>query len=345
MTSLKAIQMMLLATVVAAHAPAEATPVSDLFKKVKDSVVVVKTEQRELSPWTSQKMVSVGGLGSGVLIAPEGLVLTAAHVVQTAERIEVLFSNGEILKARVVSSEPSADVALLELESIPSNPIVAPLGDSDAMEVGDEIFIIGAPFGISHTLTVGHISGRRNAAKLFGGFSQAELFQTDAAINQGNSGGPMFNLSGEVVGIVSSIISRSGGFEGLGFVVTSNLARSLVVDERTPWSGMEGFILSGDLARIFNLPQPMGLLVQKIAKGSLAARVGLRAGKYKAQIEDQELLLGGDIILEVMGIQFSVENRPKIRARMRGLTPASPVTVTVLREGRPVELRNDPAAR
>ncbi len=330
---------------IAFAAPASAASVSDLFKNVKDSVVIVKTEQREVSPWASQEMVSVGGIGSGVLIAPEGLVLTAAHVVQTAERIEVLFSNGETLKARVVSSEPSADVALLELESIPSNPIVSPLGDSDAVEVGDEIFIVGAPFGISHTLTVGHISGRRNAAKLFGNFSLAELFQTDAASNKGNSGGPMFNMNGEVIGVVSSIISRSGGFEGLGFVVTSNLARSLVVDERTPWSGMEGFILSGELARIFNLPQSMGLLVQKIAKGSLAERVGLRAGKYQAQIEDQELLLGGDIILKVMGIQLSAENHPKIRARIRGLTPASPVNVMVLRDGRHVELKSKPAGR
>ena len=341
----KSILIPALAASIALAAPAAAAPVSDLFKNVKDSVVVVKTEQREVSPWGSHAMVSVGGIGSGVLIAPEGLVLTAAHVVQTAERIEVLFSNGEVLKARVVSSEPSADVALLELESIPSEPIVSPLGDSDAVEVGDEIFIVGAPFGISHTLTVGHISGRRNAAKLFGNFSLAELFQTDAAINKGNSGGPMFNMNGEVIGVVSSIISRSGGFEGLGFVVTSNLARSLVVDERAPWSGMEGFILSGELARIFNLPQSMGLLVQKIAKGSLAERVGLRAGKYQAQIEDQELLLGGDIILTVMGIQLSAENRPKIRARLRGLTPASPVTVTVLRNGRPVELQGNPAAR
>jgi S1-C subfamily serine protease len=245
----------------------------------------------------------------------------------------------------VIASEPSADVALLELERIPSEPVVAPLGDSDAVEVGDEIFIVGAPFGLSHTLTVGHISGRRNADKLFGGFSEAEMFQTDAAINQGNSGGPMFNRTGEVIGIVSSIISRSGGFEGLGFVITSNLARQLVVDERSPWSGMEGFLLSGDLARIFNLPQPMGVLVQKVVEGSMAASVGLRPGTIKAVIADQELLLGGDVVLSVMGLTISKDSRKQIRTRMRGLTPASPITVKVLRGGRPVELSYDPTAR
>jgi S1-C subfamily serine protease len=137
-------------------------------------------------------------------------------VIQTAKQIQVEFSGGEKIHARPLASAAYADVALL----------IARLGDSD--RVREQIFIVGAPLGISHTLTVGHISARREADSLPGMFVKAELLQTDAAINPGNSGGPMFNLAGEVV-----------GYEGLGFDITSNLARKLVVDARTPWTGAE----------------------------------------------------------------------------------------------------------
>ena len=118
----------------------------------------------------------------------------------------------------------------MQLERRPTGAKPAPLGDSDRAEVGDQIFIVGAPLGISYSLTVGYISARRETDDLFGGFLPTEQFQTDAAINEGNSGGPMFNMKGEVIGIVSYIISQSGGFEGLGFVITSNMAKRLLLD-------------------------------------------------------------------------------------------------------------------
>ena len=125
-------------------------------------------------------------------------------------------------------------------------------------------------------------------------------------------------MAGEVIGIVSSMISRSGGYEGLGFVITSNTARQVLLDEPTPWSGMEGYYLTGDMARVFNLPQRLGILVQRVAENSPAARMGILPGTIKAVIEDEEVILGGDIILEVGGIKLSeTDGRERIRALLR----------------------------
>jgi len=246
----------------------------------------------------------------------------------------------ELVGARVIASEPQADVSLLQLARVPPGARPAALGDSDAAEVGDQIFIVGAPYGIGHTLTVGHISARHKPNTVYSGMSLAEFFQTDAAINQGNSGGPMFSMAGEVIGIVSHIISKSGGFEGLGFVVTSNMARRLLLEQKSFWSGLDGYVLSGDLAKVFNLPQPVGLLVQRVAEGSPSAAIGLRAGTMKATIDGQTITVGGDIILQVQGIALSAENSyERIQERLSRLHPGAEVTITVLREGRQVQLK------
>src|SRR2546425_95825 len=186
---------------------------SDVFKRVNPAVVEIHTRETDVARGGIAQQVSVAGLGSGVLISADGKVLTAAHVVQTADAIVVEFLTGEVLKARVVSSEPAADVALLQLERAPLDSPAARLGDSDVVEVGDQVFVVGAPMGISHTLTVGHISARRRPSDSASALSLAEFFQTDAAINEGDSGGPLFNMDGEVVSVVSHILSRSGGSE------------------------------------------------------------------------------------------------------------------------------------
>ena len=321
-------------------AATQALAISETFKRVKESVVVLETSEKALSPARgSRELVKVGGLGSGVLVDKSGLILTAAHVVQAAEEIKVHFADGTVQMATVYASEPSADIAVIKLNEPPTSGIVAPLGDSDKVEVGDEIFIVGAPLGITYTLTVGHISARRRANQLWGGFSSAELFQTDAAINHGNSGGPMFNTDGEVIGIVSSMISQSGGYEGLGFVVTSNVARRLVLENRAVWSGMEGYMLEGRLAQIFNVPQAMGILVQRVAANSPAARMGLHPGTLRATIEDEEIIIGGDIVLAVQGIALTDgESFGKIRSTVNQLEPGAELTITVLRDGAQIEL-------
>jgi serine protease Do len=319
----------------AAPVSATAQSLSEIFKRVNPAVVVVHTQERDIPDLPDVQPVSVAGLGSGVLVSRDGQILTAAHVVQTADAIVVEFMTGEFLKARVVSSEPSADVALLQLERAPTAPLAARLGDSDAVQVGDQVFVVGAPLGNSHSLTVGHISARRNPDDPVGRASSAEFFQTDAAINPGDSGGPMFNMAGEVIGIVSHILSTSGGSEGLGFAVTSNITRRLLLEEKSFWSGISGYLISGDLARVLNLPPPgAGFLVQRIASGSPADRIGLRAGTVRATIGEDDLIVGGDIILEVEGISLAgPEGYVLVRRRVRNLPPGEPITITILRAG------------
>lgn len=140
---------------------APAGALGDTFKRVSGPVVVILTKERPLHPdQPERKRISVEGLGSGVLISTDGKVLTAAHVVQIADRVGVEFASGEVVETRVIASEPAADVALLQLERVPDDAVVARLGDSDQVEVADQVFVVGAPYGISHSLTVGHISAR-----------------------------------------------------------------------------------------------------------------------------------------------------------------------------------------
>jgi S1-C subfamily serine protease len=312
----------------------------DVFKQVDASVVVVKTVEKNLLVAPQSMFVSSPGSGSGVLISSDGQVLTAAHVVQAADKIEVEFVDGQTVPAKVISSVPSADVAMIKLDWVPYNAKPARLGDSDKMQVGDDVFIVGAPYGISHSLSAGHISARRIPKNAMTGALALEMLQTDAAINKGSSGGPMFNLSGEVVGVVSMILSQSGGSEGLGFAVTSNLAHRLLIAKKGFWSGIDGLLLSGEWVRVFNIPQPAGLLVQRIADNSPAAAIGLIGGTYKAAIAGGEMLVGGDIILAVGSISVTPDGAAmgKVWDYFNTLKPGDVVTVKVLRAGEIKEL-------
>jgi S1-C subfamily serine protease len=251
-----------------------AETVAELFERVHRSVVVIRAFEVDV-PADEGQGRSASSLGSGVLISTDGKVLTAAHLVHAASEISVEFWDGQRVPARVVSSAPGADISLLQAEAVPSDAVAARLADSDTARIGDEIFIIGAPYGLSHTLTVGHLSGRQKPGQTTAGFGHAEFLQTDVAVNKGNSGGPMFNMAGEVLGIVSHIISKSGGFEGLSFAVAANVARELVVERGAPWHGIDGLFLSDELVKILNLPGP-GVLVQRVVPDSTGARLGLR---------------------------------------------------------------------
>ncbi len=312
----------------------------DAFRKVDQAVVVIRTEEKELSPIPQGGMVSSNGLGSGVLISNDGKILTAAHLVEAANVTVVEFSNGELIPARVLGAVRNADVALLQLEHAPARIVVAPLGDSDKVEVGDEVFVVGAPYGLSHTLTAGHISARHSPDNRISDTALTQFLQTDAAINQGNSGGPMFNVNGEVIGIITNILSRSGGSEGLGFAATSKMARQLLLDQKPFWSGVEGFLLTGDLAKALNVPQPAGLLVQRVADGSPASRAGILAGSMRANIAGEDLLLGGDIVLEVNGLAYEENNDSysKIYASLTRLKVGDSIAIKVFRQGQVVRL-------
>jgi len=321
-------------------APAiQSQTVADVFERVSDAVVVLQTSQTEYTSGTLIAPTSVGGLGSGVLISPTQ-IMTAAHVVQAADELIVHFPSGERMGARVVSSRPMQDVALVELNA-PASVAPAQLGNSDSTRVGEEIFVVGAPFGISHTLTVGHLSARRSGPGMFGGAGDLELLQTDAAINQGNSGGPMFNLRGEVIGIVSYIITQSGGFQGLGFAVSSNVARRVLLEEPLLWTGMDLVPTQGLLGELLNVPAGMsGFLVERVAQGSMADVLGIRPGAIPTTIAGEEILLGGDILIAVQGILLGVnyENLDRVREAVAAVPPGANLRITVIRAGERREL-------
>ena len=339
MQSLKRVVLAVCAGASAQFAIAAEPTISELFLQVDQAVVEITTGQDVLVERGSAQTAKSGSIGSGFLIASDGRIMTAAHVVQVADELSVKFINGESVSARVVALDPGSDVALIQVESVPEGITPARLGNSDDAHTGDQVFVIGAPFGIAHSLTVGHISARRAHSRLFGGFEKVELLQTDAAINQGNSGGPMFNMRGEVIGIVSQILSSSGGSQGLGFVVTSNLAMRVLLDEPTAWTGLGGVLIEDKLARALNLPQSAGIVVESVAKNSPASALGLHAGDLKAVIAGQELSLGGDIILSVHGIRIGdTDYQRRIQERGKALGAQEKIEVTVLRGGEIFEL-------
>jgi S1-C subfamily serine protease len=207
------------------------------------------------------------------------------------------------------------------------------------VRVGSTVLVVGAPFGVGHSLSVGHVSARRRTLTGMATLREIEYFQTDAAIYPGNSGGPMFNLDGEVVAIVSHLVTAPGREAGLGFAVTSNVVRKLVVDGGAFWSGVDGVIVEGDLARALNTPDGRpGFLIQRVSAGSPCEALGLRGGLLPAVIGGHELLIGGDIILEVLGIPVAPERRGEIQERLRGLKPGARLGALVLRDGNVVEV-------
>jgi serine protease Do len=318
--------------------PADAQNLGDVFRKVNPSVIVIRAKGRDVE--------GAGGLtrfnetGSGVLVSADGKIMTAAHVVHSMDEINVEFLGGETVPARVISSEPAADLSLLQLGRVPNGVKVATLGDSDTVRVGDPVLIVGAPYGLSHSMSAGWISARWPANTIYRSMPLAEFLQTDATINTGNSGGPMFNMAGQVIGIVSHNISKSGGSEGLGFVVTVNTARKLLLEQPSFWSGLEGELISGPVAQILNLPQPIGYLVKSVARGSAGEAVGLRGGAALATIMGRELVVGGDIILKVQGIPVGdVADHRRVRDLVEALPPGREFTMTVLRLGQVIELK------
>ena len=247
---------------------------------------------------------------------------TAAHVVNGMDEITVEGVGGEVVRATLLSADAAADVALLQLERVTKAMRVAQMGDSDTVQVGQQALIVGAPYGLSYSMSVGWISARWPSNTIFPDMPLAEFLQTTATINTGNSGGPLFNMAGEVIGIVSQNISKSGGSEGLGFVVTINSARRLLVPRKVFWGALQGLLLTGDLAAIFNVPAPAGFLVKTVAQGSTAWNMGLQGGDRVVTIGGKEVALGGDIILSVDGIPVvSEDNIEMIRNRLAGGAP------------------------
>jgi serine protease Do len=309
---------------------------AESFRNVTPSVVVIRARGQEVTRAGQQRFTETG---SGVLISPDGKIMTAAHVVHSMDEINVEFLGGDTIPAKVIASEPAADLSLLQLERVPPGAHPAVMADSDKVQVGDAVMIVGAPYGLSYSLSTGIISARWAPNTVYRTMPLAEFFQTTATINTGNSGGPMFSMNGEVIGIVSHNISKSGGSEGLGFVVTLNTAKQLLLEKTSFWSGLEGQFLPDDMADLLNLPpNATGYVVKGVAKGSPADSVGIRGGTKVAVIDGQEWVLGGDILLEVDGLMVKPANMPEIRERMSRLRTGDALRAKILRAGRVVEL-------
>ena len=233
------------------------------------------------------------GQGSGFIISKDGYILTNHHVVGEADRITVVLQDTKEYEAKRIGTDPKSDVAIIKIEDARDLPVL-PLGDSDALEVGEWVMAVGNPFGLSHTVTVGIVSAKgRNAV----GISDYEDFiQTDAAINPGNSGGPLINIDGEAVGINSAIFSRSGGYMGIGFAIPANMVK--VIKDQLIASGevIRGYLgvviqnLDADLIKSFGLePGTEGVLIADVSEGSPAEKAGLRRGDVVLRFDGQNV--------------------------------------------------------
>lgn len=320
-----------------------AQDLSSIYEKVSPAVVAIYTKENNITTSLNNisQTVTNSGLGSGFMVSNQ-LVVTAAHVVKVPETLVVQFADGETISAKVISSYNSADIALIKLSRPKSNATTVNFGDSDKMKIGQRVFVIGVPLGVGFSLSSGYISAFKKQSLGKNPFTNTEFIQTDAAINQGNSGGPMFNLDGEVIGIVSHIASQSGGSDGIGYASTSNLAAKLLLNNKMPWFGAELYSLSEKEAKLFNLPQTSGLLVQRIATGSVFDKMGVKAGDTKVTLGQQQLIIGGDIILAFNTIKYEVTDYTllKIADFASSLEKNPEFEMTVLRGGKIITLRS-----
>jgi serine protease Do len=265
------------------------------------------------------------GLGSGVIVSNDGYILTNNHVVEQSARIQVELSDRRVLDARLIGADEASDLAVIKVDA--ANLPVVPIGDSSAMRVGDVVLAVGNPLGIGQTVTMGIVSAKGRATGLGDG-SYEDFLQTDAAINQGNSGGALVNNAGELVGINSQIMSPSGGNIGIGFAVPSNMAKNvmdqLVANGRVHRGrlGVTVQAVTGDLAAGLGLAKAEGALVSDVTPGGAAAKAGLKRG---------------DVILSYQG--RAVIDTNAFRNEIAATKPGSSVTLQVLRDGKSSEVK------
>jgi len=256
-------------------------------------------------------------LGSGVIVDPRGYILTANHVIQGADEIKVTLSDKREFKGKIVGSDAMTDIGIIKIdaESLPT----IKWGDSDTLRVGETVLAIGSPYGLSQTVTMGIVSavGRANV-----GIADYEDFiQTDAAINPGNSGGALVNVKGELVGINTAIFSTSGGYQGIGFAVPTNMAKTVMESLITKgkvtrgWLGVTIQGLTPDLAKQFNLKEEKGVLVGDVVEGGPAEKAGLQRG---------------DVIVEFEGKK--IEEPTQLRNMVANTPPNKEISLKIIRE-------------
>jgi len=232
------------------------------------------------------------GLGSGVIVSADGLVLTNNHVIDMADGIEVALNDGRKFSAQLVGRDPETDLAVLRLQGASDLPVIT-FAQPDALQVGDVVLAIGNPFGVGQTVTMGIVSALGRSRL---GISTFESYiQTDAAINPGNSGGALVDVEGNLIGINTAIYSRTGGSLGIGFTIPVSLARNVLQQIVTRgevtrgWAGVEIKEITPELAKSFNMPETDGVLISGVLRNSPAERAGVRPGDVLLTIEEQPI--------------------------------------------------------
>jgi S1-C subfamily serine protease len=274
--------------------------------------------------------------GSGIVIDSNGTILTNWHVVENAIKVTVSLERGKTVDAQVVGKDPSNDLAVLRIhpDGLTLHPL--PLGSSSTVQVGDPVLAIGNPFDLQRTLTTGVVSALGRTLKAPNGFTITNVIQTDAPINPGNSGGPLLDASGRVIGINSQIYTggTSGGSIGIGFAVPVDMAKNELAQLEKggtvsrAYIGLTSITIDGSLSAL-NLPVKTGALVQSVQKGTPAERAGIRGGNVNGNIENGQVVVGGDIITSVDGAP--VNSSDDLANAIQAKKPGDTITVGLRR--------------
>jgi S1-C subfamily serine protease len=318
----------------------EAAPNESLDGEEQNNISVYKRNIPSVVNVTSRAMtfdffyglVPQEGQGSGFVIDKDGHILTNYHVVADARQVEVTLHNRKKYKATVVGTDPSHDLAVIQIKA--SDLVPAVLGDSRNLQVGQKVYAIGNPFGLAGTMTRGIVSSIRPVREP-NGATIDEAIQTDAAINPGNSGGPLMNWHGEVIGINTMILSNVGQNAGIGFAIPINTAKAVLNDlmtlgrVRRPALGVRTVPVSPELADEIGLPVDYGLLVIGVVSGGAADQAGLRAGTERAYLGNIPIMLGGDLIVAIDGEK--IQDQDDLTQMMNNHRAGDSVKVTIYR--------------
>ena len=284
-------------------------------------------------------LVPQEGQGSGFVIDKEGHILTNYHVIADARQVEVTMHNRKKYKATVVGTDPPHDLAVIQIKAPDLVPAV--LGDSRNLQVGQKVYAIGNPFGLSGTMTRGIVSSIRPVREPNGAMID-EAIQTDAAINPGNSGGPLMNWHGEVIGINTMILSNANQSAGIGFAIPINTAKAVLNDlmtlgrVRRPALGVRTIPISPELADEIGLPVDYGLLIIQVVPGGSADQAGLRAGTERAYLGNIAIMLGGDLIVAIDDQR--VDNEEDLSQMMNDHRAGDTVKITIYRNKKKMDV-------
>jgi S1-C subfamily serine protease len=279
------------------------------------------------------------GQGTGFIIDKAGHILTNYHVIQDAREVWVTLHNRKKYRATIVGTDRAHDLAIVQIKATDLAPMT--LGDSTNLQVGQKVYAIGNPFGLSGTLTRGIVSSIRQVEEPDGMVIE-EAIQTDASINPGNSGGPLLNWHGEVIGINTMIASSVGQSAGIGFAIPINTAKAVLNDlvtigrVRRPALGVRTIPIGGELAAEMNLPADYGLLIVQAIPGGAAARAGLRGGTERAYLGNVPIMIGGDLIVAVDGKK--IDSQQDLAQVMNNHRAGDTVNVTIFRNKKKMDV-------